>query len=617
MVKRYLDMVSLKEAKDTIKREFSLVPRKEKANLTDAPGKISAGPVFSKYSVPMLHLSAMDGIAVKSEETKGAAETNPVRITDFKRVNTGNIIPSGYDAVIMIEDTWEAEGGFDIRKAAAPYQHVRPVGEDIGESEMIIPSLHRIRPNDTAALASYGVSEVDVLSLKAGIIPTGTELLEPGSELEPGKVIDSNSIMAGAVLSEAGVDFTRYPIVEDDFDLIKNAIKRGIEENDFLLTSAGSSAGTKDHTAAVITELGGVIIHGIAIKPGKPAIIGKINGKPVIGLPGYPLAAMTIMREIVMPMVEMYGFKTPYRYKTETELSTSLHSPIGTDEFVMMSVGNVGGRYIGVPMSRGAGVQMSAVRANAYIRIPAESEGISSGERTEATFTVTPDLADNSLLIVGSHDPCLDHLADLASKKGIQIFSVHSGSMGGVLALKKNYCHAAPVHLLSDDGDYNVSYIRKYLPDREISLFCVAEREQGIASISGAGFDEITELNYVNRQKGSGTRILLDYMLKEHGISPDAINGYEREMTTHLDVALAVKNGEADGGMCVYSAAKALGLKFSPVAKERYELAIPADSLKDERINTVLNIIKSDEFKSGLASLGGYDTAKTGEIRKV
>ncbi|EHQ36954.1 molybdopterin biosynthesis protein [Methanoplanus limicola] len=617
MVKRYLDMVSLKEAKDTIKREFTLTPGRGKATLMDAHGKISAGPVFSKYSVPMLHLSAMDGIAVKSEETKGAAETKPVLITDFKRLNTGNIIPSGYDAVIMIEDTWEAEGGFDIRKAAAPYQHVRPVGEDIGESEMIIPSLHRIRFNDTAALASYGISEVDVLSLRAGIIPTGSELLEPGSEPEPGKVIDSNSIMAGAMLSEAGVDFTRYPIVEDDFDLIKNAVKKGIEENDFLITSAGSSAGTKDHTASVIAELGEVLIHGIAIKPGKPAIIGRINGKPVIGLPGYPLAAMTIMREIVMPMVESYGFKVPYRYKTNVELSTSLHSPIGTDEFVMMSVGKVGGRYIGVPMSRGAGVQMSAVRANAYIKIPAESEGISSGEETEANFTVTPDLAENSLLIVGSHDPCLDYLASLASEKGIQVFSVHSGSMGGVLALKKSYCHAAPVHLLSDDGDYNVPYIRKYLAGEEISLFCVAEREQGIASISGAGFDEITELSYVNRQKGSGTRILLDYILRENGISPSAVNGYEREMTTHLDVALAVKNGEADGGMCVYSAAKALGLKFSPVAKERYELAIPAKFLEDERIKAILEIIKSDKFRAQLTSLGGYDTSKTGDIRKV
>ena len=610
-------MVSLNEALSTIESISDFKSPTENISITDSLSKITSEPVFSAYSVPMIHLSAMDGIAVKSADTIGARDSDPILITDYARVNTGNIIPAGYDSVIMIEDTWEEEGGFLIRKSVSKWNHIRPVGEDIGESEMILPSNHKIRANDIGALASYGVRNIDVKRLSAGIIPTGSELKEFGESIGPGVIIDSNTLMAGAMLKEAGVSHVRYPIVPDDPDSIKDAMNKAIDENDFVLISAGSSAGTKDYTASVIEELGEVLVHGIGIKPGKPAIIGKIRGKPIIGLPGYPLACLTIMREIVYPMIRLYGFQTPFLNTLEVELSKSLHSPAGTDEFVMMSVGKVGDRFVGIPQSRGSGVQMSGVRANAILKIPEEKEGIPAGTMTDATLLVTPAQAENALLIIGSHDPCIDYLSDMASKKDVDIHSSHVGSMGGILALKKNTCHAAPVHLLSEDGDYNISFIKKYLPGKNICLLCVAEREQGIASKTGIKLEDIHKHTFINRQKGSGTRILLDHMLGKLGTDPSSIEGYESERTTHLDVALAIKNDEAEAGMCVYSAAKLLELSFVPVINERYEIAYYEDMMDDIRIKTIRDCINSKEFKSNLNRIGGYDTSCTGQIRMV
>lgn len=615
MVKRYLNLIPLEEAKAIISNEFAVRARKRTVPLPESPGKITASPVFSRYSVPMVHLSAMDGIAVKTADTKGASERNPVTITDAARVNTGNVVGPGYDAVIMIEDVREESNGYVIRKAAAKWQNIRPVGEDIGESEMIVHSFHRIRPSDIGALASYGITEVDVIDVRAGIIPTGSELIEYGDTLKAGSVIDSNSLMAAAMLEDAGAGYRRYGIVKDEPEEIRRAVEKGVRENDFLLISAGSSAGTRDFTADIISELGELLVHGISIKPAKPAIIGKIEGKPVIGLPGYPLAAWTIMREIVYPLLEKYGLQVPSPEILKAEISRTVHSPSGTDEFVLVSTAKIDGRYVAMPQSRGSGVQMSAVRANAYLKIPSASEGVEAGRQAEIRLLEDRKRIDKAFLITGSHDPCLDYIAEMAAAEGIQVHSSHVGSMGGILALKKKMCNAAPSHLLSEDGDYNIQYLKKYIPEAELALLCIADRQQGIVSRDGITFAELENHTYVNRQKGSGTRMLLDYMLKKEGSDASKIAGYDREMNTHLDIALAVRSGDAEAGMCTYSAAKALGLEFRPVATERYELIIPKETLKDERTLEIIRCVCSGKFKEILEELGGYDTKNTGTFR--
>ncbi len=615
-MKRYLSVISLAEARALMERSFPAIPGVVRVPVTAGTvGRITAAPIFARFSVPAIHLSAMDGIAVRSAETLGASEQNPVTLPDAARVNTGNIVPAGYDAVVMIEDVWVDGETYTVRKPVSPWQHIRPVGEDIGESEMILSSHHRIRPQDVGALANYGVTEVDVLNVRAGLIPTGSELVPAGVMPPPGKVVESNTLMAASVLAEAGVEAHRYPIVPDDPDRIRDAVRRGVAENDILLVSAGSSAGTRDYTADIVRDLGEVLAHGVAIKPGKPVIVGRVEGKPVIGLPGYPLAAATVLRELVMPLVARYGLPVREPGHVAARLTTSLQSDIGTDEFVLLSVGKIGDRWVAVPQSRGAGIQMSAVRANGYLRIPEDMEGAEAGKTVDVRLTVPRAEAEEAVLVTGSHDPALDYLADLVRPRGVDIHSTHLGSMGGVIALKKEECHAAPMHLLAPDGTYNTYYLERYMPGADLALLCVAERQQGVISRDGLSFDDLPGRTFINRQKGSGTRMLLDHTLAARGIDPASIPGYGREATTHLAVALAVRTGEADAGMGVYSAAKALDLAFVPVATERYELAMHRAMLDDPRIAALVETVSSAAFKQVLRDLGGYETDETGVLR--
>jgi putative molybdopterin biosynthesis protein len=617
VVKRYLNVMPLDDVLVLLSREFPCPPSTETIPLEEASGRVTASPLFGNYSVPEIHLAAMDGIAVVSEETKDAAEQHPVTLRTVARVNTGNVVPPGYDAVIMIEDVWEADGNYTIRKSAAPWQHVRPAGEDLAESEMVMPSRHRIRPHETGALATYGITGLDVITVRVGLVPTGSELIPAGTRPAPGQVVESNTVMAKAMLDAVGARCTRYPFVEDTPEKIRDAVEKAVKENDIVIVSAGSSAGTKDFSADVIAELGEVLVHGIATKPGKPAIIGKVDKKPVVGLPGYPLSALTVIREIILPFLRNYGLAVPDHEVIRATITSALPKEIGSDEFVLCTLGKVGGRWTVSPQSKGAGVQMSAVRANAYIRVPRESEGYNAGDEIDARLMVPIQEAETALLVTGSHDPVLDYLADLLRPEGISLISTHVGSMGGIIALKKDECHAAPTHLLSPDGTYNTGYLQKYLPGTAVDLICVAGRQQGVVSKSGLSFAGLPGHAFINRQKGSGTRMLLDYGLKQAGIDPSALPGYEREVTTHIAVALAVKSGEAEAGLCVYSAAKALNLPFVPVAQERYELAIRREHAEDPRVRALIKAIRSNEFRSILSELGGYDTSETGSLRKV
>jgi putative molybdopterin biosynthesis protein len=615
MVKRYLSVITLDDTLALLSREFSCTPVSVAVPLEDAAGRITADPVFARYSVPEIHLSAMDGIAVVSAETRGASEQHPLILPRAARVNTGNVVPPEYDSVIMIEDVWEADGNYTIRKAVAPWQHVRPAGEDLAESEMVMPSAHCIRSHEIGALATYGITHPKVIAVRVGLIPTGSELVAAGTRPAPGQVVESNTVMAKAMLAAAGATCTRYPFVEDKPEMIRNAIALAVKENDIVIVSAGSSAGTKDYTAEVIAGLGEVLVHGVAIKPGKPVIIGRIDKKPVIGLPGYPLSALTVLREIVLPFLRNYGLCIPEPQTIRAQITSAIAKEIGSDEFVLCTLGLVGTRWVVSPQSKGAGVQMSGVRANAYLRIPRGLEGFDAGGNVDTRLMVPAEDAAGALLITGSHDPVIDYLANLVRPKGVTLLSTHAGSMGGILALRKDECHAAPMHLLADDGGYNIPYLKKYLPGEDVVLLCVAERQQGIVSRDGITFRDLPGRPFINRQRGSGTRMLLDYELKKAGIDPSAIPGYEREVTTHIAVALAVKSGEADAGLCVFSAAKALGLPFVPLASERYELAFRQEHAGDPRLGALIDAIRSPAFKEILGRLGGYETAETGRSR--
>ena len=618
MKDRYLKLTELKDALSILKSRCLNNSISRTVPVSQSAGRVTASAIYSKLSIPSWHLSAMDGIAVASKDTIGATEQNPKLIKHGIRINTGNIIPDGFDAVIMIEDVVEAVDGYIIRSSVSSWSNIRPVGEDITSTEMILPGGRMIRPQDIGALLSYGITSVDVISVHVALIPTGSEIVPPGTRPSPGQVIESNMGMIAAALKDMGADVFESPIIPDDPGLIRSAIEDAVNYHDLILVSAGSSKGTRDHTADCIRDLGEIYIHGISIKPAKPVIIGEINSKLVIGIPGYPVACYTILREIISPVLSWYGLSVPEPRTIRASLSGTLTSEIGTDEFVLMSIGKMRGRWVAHPLSRGSGVQMSMVRANAYCKIPYHCEGYESGTDIDVTLTVPISEAEKTILIIGSHDPVIDRLSDLLRKEGIIPSSTNVGSMGGLLALKRGDCHLAPMHLLGEDGDYNISYLKKYIPGEDLVLICVAEREQGIVSNTGLTFDDITSHEFVNRQKGSGTRMLLDFILREKGINPHKISGYDREATTHLGVCLAVKNGDADLGLAVHTAARAFELLFVPIGTERYELVTTARlAEEDYRIQSLISRIQSEQFKEILNALGGYQTKETGVIRKI
>lgn len=616
-MRRYLHLLPLEKAIALLEESFPHAAQSREIPVTEATGRVTAAPVYASYSVPEAPLAAMDGIAVRSADTRGASEQSPVLLREAIRVNTGNVVPPPFDAVIMIEEVWEQDGGYLVRRSVPPWQHIRPVGEDIGEGEMILASRHRLEPHDIAALLSFGVASVQVLHMRVGLIATGSEIVPPGTKPKPGQVVESNTYLAEGWLRRMGVETRRYDCVPDDPSAIAGALARSTKENDMTIVTAGSSAGTRDYTAEAIGSLGRVLAHGIAIKPGKPAIIGEIARKPVIGLPGYPLSALVVLMGLVTPYLASLGFTAPAASKVRATLARGVSSEIGVEEFVFVACGRVDGRWIAFPLTRGAGVQMSAVRSNGCMKVPAAVEGYPAGEEVEISLWKAQEEVSGGLLLVGSHDPALDHLAALLAERGVAMHAINAGSMGGLLALKAGYCHAAPVHLLAPDGSYNIHHARRYLQGGEVILLAIAGRQQGIASREGISLEELPRHRFVNRQKGSGTRILLDHLLGEEGIDPASIPGYEREMTTHLAVARAVANGEADACVCTLAAARIFDLKFVPLAMEEYELAIRHDALQEREMRMLCDCIVSEEFRRILEGMGGYDTSLTGRMRRV
>jgi molybdopterin molybdotransferase/putative molybdopterin biosynthesis protein len=479
MVKRYLSLRSLEEALRILRTSFTPSGRTETVPLMNSVGRVVASPVYAKYSVPEVNIAAMDGIAVRSRDTLGATEQAPVTLDHILRVNTGNIVPPEFDAVVMIEETWDKEGQFQVRRPVAPGQHVRIAGEDIQKGQLVLPSGHQVRAFDIGALATYGITGVEVCSVKVGIIPTGSELVPLGVRPGPGQVVESNTIMATVFLGGMGASCTKYPIVPDDPGRIRDTLTTAAREHDLVVISAGSSAGTRDFTAEVIGSLGELLFHGIAMKPGKPAMLGRIGGRPVLGLPGYPLAAQMVLHELAAPLLESWGLRAAPRCTTHARLSQTLSSDLGFDEFVPVSVGRVGDRSWCIPHSRGSAVQMATVRANGCIHIPAQVEGLEAGMEVEVSLTTDPATVDRAVLLVGTVDPALGELADHAHARGILIHASNNGVTGALLALGRGSCHAVPLLVPRNGGVSPGSSIPRNPGEAALAFLCLASTPGG------------------------------------------------------------------------------------------------------------------------------------------
>ncbi len=620
----------------------------EPVPLAAARGRVTAEPIWARLSSPHYHAAAMDGVAVRAAETAGATESSPLRLALGRQatwVDTGDPLPPDADAVIMAENVQEIGDEVEIMAAVAPWQHVRPLGEDIVATELVLPADHVLRPYDLGALAAAGHSLVSVRKRpRVAIIPTGTELIsiedgklrvEDGdlsssvrhfpSSPRPGQIIEFNSLILAGMVEEWGGLATRLPPVPDRRELLRAAVERALANHDVVVVNAGSSAGSEDYTAAVLGDLGEVAVHGVAIRPGHPVILGTALGKPALGLPGYPVSAVITAELFLRPLLaRMQRRAAPPRPNIPAVFSRKLLSPMGEDEFVRVTLGEVDGRVIATPLTRGAGVVMSLVRADGIVQVPRFSEGLHAGAEVRAELLRDPAEIAGTIVAIGSHDLALDLLAGQIRHfdPATRLTSANVGSLGGLLALKRRDAHLAGTHLLDEtSGEYNRAFVHRLLPGEEIVLVNLAYRDQGFIVAPGnpAGLRALADLarpgvRLVNRQRGSGTRVLLDYHLARQGLDPAAIAGYEREEFTHMAVAAAVLSGAATVGLGIMAAAHALGLAFVPLFQERYDLAVPRRHWESDLLAPLRAALASAEFRAAVTALGGYDLRDIGKL---
>ncbi|GAB4503480.1 MAG: molybdopterin biosynthesis protein [Anaerolineales bacterium] len=641
-----------------------IIPLDEKAL-----GRTLAAPIWARTSSPHYHASAMDGFAVRAADTAGAGPTTPLTLraghlgalrddTQACYLDTGDPLPAGFDSVIPIENTealdergqltedLRSPAAIRIRAAVAPWTHVRPLGEDIVATELVLPAGHVLRPVDLGAMAAAGYTQIEVARKpRVAILPTGSELVAMGTPLKAGDILEYNSLVMAAQVTEMGGLPTRFPITPDDFNLICARVQEAAQDHDLVLLNAGSSAGAEDFSARVVETLGTLLVHGVAVRPGHPVILGTLrlpitnrpssiaNRKssiPIIGVPGYPVSAALTIELFVEPLLARWLGRPSRQLPTvNAQMTRKLASPGGDDDYVRVVAGRVGDKLLAAPLSRGAGVITSLVRADGLVLLSRGSQGVEAGQTvTVQLYRPMTDL-EHTLFCIGSHDMTLDLIAQFLAGRGRRLVSANVGSQGGLVALRRGEAHLAGSHLLDpQSGEYNISYIRQYLPGVKVKVITLVGREQGLMVRKGnpkgikgledlsrpGGGKEAEGVRFVNRQRGAGTRVLLDYHLSLKGIATESIIGYNEEEYTHLGVAAAVASGRADCGLGIPAAAKALNLDFIPLFQERYDLVIPKQHAESDLLRPLFDLLAEAEFRATVAALPGYDVSVMGNL---
>jgi putative molybdopterin biosynthesis protein len=619
-----------------------------------ALGRVTAQPIWALVSSPHYHASAMDGFAVKADQTNGAQPSSPISfaldVNSAQYVDTGDPLPEWANAVIPIENvesldengqiTKDIRGPktIRIRAAVTPWSHVRPLGEDIVATQLVLPSGHVLRPADLGAIAASGHQEIKVSRKpRVAILPTGTELVPIGSKLKSGDILEYNSLVMAAQVKAMGGEPTRYPITKDDFDLICEHVREAVRDHDLVLLNAGSSAGAEDFSAKVVEKLGQLLVHGVAVRPGHPVILGIVNRQssvenrkfliPIIGVPGYPVSAALTVDIFIEPIVAKWLGRRPKDLPTEmATLTRKIVSPAGDDDYVRVVVGKVGGKLLAAPLARGAGVITSLVQADGLALLPSGVQGLEAGEPVKIHLYRSKSEIEKTIFCIGSHDMTLDLLAQFLAEHDRRFVSSNIGSQGGLVALRRGEAHLAGSHLLDPaTGDYNISYIRQYMPNIPVKIIALVGRAQGLLVRKGnpKGIKRLRDLastepgrsvQFVNRQRGAGTRVLLDYHLNAMAMSPDSIIGYTREEYTHLGVAAAIASGRADCGLGIAAAAQALDLDFIPLFQERYDLVIPKEHANSDLLTPLLGLLADLAFREAVSHLMGYDVSVMGTI---
>ena len=609
-----------------------------------ALGRVLAEAVWARLSSPHYHASAMDGFALRAAATMGALPSRPVSLRvdeEAVYVDTGDPLPDWANAVVPIEQVESLDADhavaldvrhpqvIHLREALTPWTHVRPLGEDIVATELVLPAGQALRPVDLGAAAASGAAMLRVARKpRVAVIPSGSELVPVGQPVFRGDIIEYNSIVLAGQVNAWGGAAVRSAIVPDRLEAICEQVRICAEMSDLILLNAGSSAGSEDFSARVVEELGVLLVHGVAVRPGHPVILGMVrraSGQsiPIIGVPGYPVSAALTAEIFVEPLLALWLGRAPHQpIEIDAAITRKITSPPGDDDYVRVVAGRVDGKVLAAPLSRGAGVITSLVRADGIVILPRGVQGLEAGSAVRVRLYRPPAEIERTIFAIGSHDMTLDLLAQHLSTRGRRLVSANVGSLGGLVALRRGEAHLAGSHLLDpQSGEYNLSYIRQYLPDVAVTLVEWVGREQGLLVLAGnpKGITALTDLVrsdvlYMNRQRGAGTKVLLDFHLARLGIRPEQVRGYEQEEFTHLAVAAAVVSGRADCGLGVRAAATALGLDFIPVAIEPYQLVIPTRFFEHPLLQPLRHLMEDEPFRRAVEGLPGYDVRKMGQI---
>ena len=597
--------------------------------VAEAAGLVTAAPVWAVRSSPPFDAAGMDGIAVRATDIVTASETAPLWLdpADYDVVDTGNPMPAGRDAVVMREHLHYGDADrVELRSAVPPYQHVRSIGEDVSAGELLLPEGHRLRPVDLAAAAAAGHTHLEVRKKPTVfIVPTGDEVRPVGTEPGPGEIPDTNSLMLAGQARDAGCEARVLAIEPDDPARIAAVVREAAARCDLLIVIAGSSAGRDDYTARVVASEGTVAVHGVAVRPGHPVVLGVVGRTPVLGAPGYPVSASLTFDIFAVPLLaELSGTAPRRRPRATARLARKLASPLGMDDWVRVRLGAVGDSLVATPLPRGAGVLTSLVRADGLLVVPAGVEGHRAGTSVSVELLRGLDEIARTIVAIGSHDLVLD-LASSALRADdplVTLASSNVGSLGGLVALRDGLCHIAGSHLLDpESGTYTLPYVdRVFSAARaDVAVVRLVERSQGLIVAAGnpLGIEDLADVcrsgvRYVNRQRGAGTRVLLDVMLGQLGITPSQIDGYAREEPTHLAVAAAVASGRADAGMGIMAAARAFGLDFVVLATEPYDLVVAPGAVESPQLAPLWALLESDRFKASVEDLGGYSAKEMG-----
>ena len=653
--KVFRTLISIEDALSELHKHFKPEPTATEVTVFDSIGRTLAHDVIAQIDVPGFDRASMDGYALIANDTFGADDDNPKRLKivgkceagqqssvpvkdgEAVEISTGAPVPRGANAVVMVEHTRRTNSVVEVFRPAVPGENIAAAGSDIMAGELVLRNGETITPREIGVLAALGTQRIKVFKKpRVAIISTGNELLSPGASLTYGKLYDINASAIAASAVECGGEPILLGIVPDNAEAMQNTIRRGLEQADMVLTSGSTSAGAGDLIYRIIDNLGkpGVLVHGISVKPGKPAVIAVVNGKPLIGLPGYPTSTLMIFHALVAPVLrEMSGLTPKAVIVNDARLALRVTTKGRRELLPVHLTRTATGEYLAYPTMGGSGAISSFSLSDGYIDVPDTVNYVEEGDEVKV-YLFGAGVSPADLVVIGSHCIGIDILIGVIRehRPGFVSKVINTGSLGGLHAIGRGEADVAGVHLLHEaTGEYNVPFYQLFgLMDKAVLVRGYA-REQGFLLPKGNpkgihGFDDLLtgEISFMNRNRGSGTRILVDLHLSKIATSKKAtledlarkIHGYTSETKSHSAVAAAVAYGRADVGVGIRTVAETYGLDFIKIGDESYDFLLARDRLEKPAMQSFLEALRSKEFASLLSvkAPGLKASASTGSI---